>query len=316
MNLRKRTWEIVETARQGDSMSRTFDVAILTLILLNVVAVIVGSVRSIEQRWGAFLDAFETLSVVVFTAEYAARLWSCTADPRFRSRFLGRARFASRIMSIIDLIAFLPFYLPFLGIDLRSLRVLRLLRVLRVAKAARYCSPLNLIKQVFQSKKEELVLTSGLLGLLLVVSSTVLYCCENAVQPEAYSSIPATMWWAVATLTTVGYGDMYPVTLAGKLLAGLIAVFGIGMFALPTGILGAGFVEAIQKRKELELVCPHCGKSLAAGSRESHVSYHTETTASIPAVEADADGSRAADIRSRPTPIGRHTLRWPAAGPG
>ncbi len=261
MSVRKRTWEIVEAAEAGDTASRVFDIAILALIFLNVIAVIVGSVQSVQQRWGAFLNVFEIVSVIIFTVEYAARLWSCTVAPEYSGRIRGRVRLAMRAMSIIDLLAILPFYLPFLGIDLRSLRVLRLLRILRVAKVGRYYSSLNLIKHVFQSKKEELVLTSALMGLLLVISSTVLYYCENAVQPDAFSSIPATMWWAVATLTTVGYGDMYPVTLMGKFCASIIAILGIGMFALPTGILGAGFVEAIQKKKGQQ-VCPHCGKEL------------------------------------------------------
>ncbi len=262
MITRQRMWEIVEAAKAGDTASRTFDIAILSLIFLNVIAVIIGSIQSVQERWGVFLNAFEVVSVAVFTVEYLARLWSCTADPRFGSTIRGPIRHAFRAMSIIDLLAILPFYLPFLGIDLRSLRVLRLLRILRVAKAGRYYSSLNLIKHVFQNKKEELILTSALMGLLLVVSSSVLYYCENAVQPDAFSSIPATMWWAVATLTTVGYGDMYPITLLGKLCASIIAVLGIGMFALPTGILGAGFVEAIQKHKEPKEVCPHCGKEL------------------------------------------------------
>ena len=261
MDIRKRTWEIVEAAKSGDTASRTFDIAILTLIFLNVIAVIIGSIQSVQKRWGAFLNVFETVSVIVFTVEYVARLWSCTTDPLFSGRIRGRVRFAFRAMLIIDLLAILPFYLPFLGIDLRSLRVLRLLRILRVAKVGRYYSSLNLIKHVFQSKKEELVLTSALMGLLLVISSSLLFYCENSVQPDAFSSIPATMWWSVTTLTTVGYGDMYPVTIMGKLCASVIAILGIGMFALPTGILGAGFVEAIQKKKGNE-VCPHCGKDL------------------------------------------------------
>jgi len=165
-------------------------------------------------------------------------------------------------MMVIDLLAIMPFYLPLWAVDLRSLRVLRLLRVVRVAKVGRSYSSLEVIKQVCRSKKEELVLTSCLMGLLLVVSSSVLYYCEHEAQPEVFSSIPATMWWAVATLTTVGYGDMYPVTAAGRFCAGLIAVLGIGMFALPTGILGAGFVEAIQKSKQPHERCPHCGKEL------------------------------------------------------
>lgn len=261
MSIRKRTWEIVEAAKSGDKASRVFDIAILALIFLNVIAVIIGSVQSVQVRWGTFLNVFEIVSVIIFTVEYLARLWSCAIDPQYTGRIRGRVRLALRTMSIIDLLAILPFYLPFLGIDLRSLRVLRLLRILRVAKVGRYYSSLNLIKHVFQSKKEELVLASALMGLLLVVSSSLLYYCENGVQPDAFSSIPATMWWSVATLTTVGYGDMYPVTLMGKFCASVIAILGIGMFALPTGILGAGFVEAIQKKKGQQ-TCPHCGTEL------------------------------------------------------
>jgi len=250
-------------AGAGDRASRVFDITILTLIFLNALAVVIGSVQAVQKRWGLLLEVFEIVSVVVFTMEYLARLWSCTADPRFSGPIGGRIRHAFRAMSIVDLLAILPFYLPFLGVDLRSLRALRLLRVFRVAKVGRYYSSLTLIKRVLQNKREELVLTSSLMGILLVVSSSVLYYCENSVQPDAFSSIPATMWWAVATLTTVGYGDMYPVTLIGKLCASVIAILGIGMFALPTGILGAGFVEVLQeKKRKRQQRCPHCGKEL------------------------------------------------------
>jgi voltage-gated potassium channel len=260
--MRKRVWQIIEAAERGDVASRLFDIGILSLIFLNVLAVIVGSVHSIEQKWGFYLEVFEAVSVAIFTVEYFARFWACTADERFSGSIKGRLRQALRPMSIIDLLAILPFYLPFLGMDLRSLRVLRLLRVLRVAKVGRYYSSLNLIKKVFQSKKEELVLSSALLGLLLVISSSLLYYCENSTQPEAFSSIPATMWWSVATLTTVGYGDIYPVTMLGKFCASVISILGIGVFALPTGILGAGFVEEIQKSKQAVKTCPHCGKQI------------------------------------------------------
>ena len=182
--------------------------------------------------------------------------------PKFRRPFAGRLRFALQPMLLIDLIAVLPFYLPFLGIDLRSIRVFRLLRIFRVAKIGRYYSSIELIKNVLKSKKEELILTSAIMAFMLIISSSVLFYCENSHQPENFSSIPATMWWSVATLTTVGYGDMLPVTPMGKLLASLIAILGIGMFALPTGILGAGFVEEIQKKKKESKKCPHCGKEI------------------------------------------------------
>lgn len=261
ISIKKRTWDILESAKSDDKVSHIFDIAILTLIFLNVIATIIGSVQAIQKQWGVFFNVFETISIIIFTLEYIARLWSCTVSSQFNSRFFGRFCFALRAMSIIDLLSILPFYLPFVGIDLRSLRVLRLLRFFRIAKVCRYYSALNLIKRVLQSKKEELVLTSVLMSILLVVSSSLLYYCENGVQPNAFSSIPATMWWSVATLSTVGYGDMVPITIMGKFCASIISILGIGMFTLPTGILGAGFVEEIQKKKGQE-VCPHCGKNL------------------------------------------------------
>lgn len=267
MNLRRRTWEIVEAAKPGDTASRVFDVLILTLIFLNVIAVILGSIQSIEERWSAFLETFETVSVLVFSIEYVSRLWSCTADSRFSGIIRGRLRLAIKAMPIIDLLAILPFYLPFLGIDLMSLRAFRLFRIFRIAKVGRYYSSLNIIRDVFHANREQLSLTLAMMGILLVVSSTLLYYCENAVQPDAFSSIPATMWWAVATLTTVGYGDIYPITLLGRFLASIIAILGIGMFALPTAILGAGFIEAIQKKKEGTQICPYCGKEIHNGKR-------------------------------------------------
>ncbi|MEZ5940094.1 MAG: ion transporter [Planctomycetaceae bacterium] len=261
MTIQERTWEIVEAGKPSDTASRVFDITILTLILLNVIASIAGTVQSIHERWGESLEVFEAISVVVFTFEYLVRMWSCVTSPRFRRPVSGRIWHSVQPMSIIDLLAILPFYLPFVGIDLRSLRVLRLFRIFRVAKIGRYYSTLNVITDVIRSKREELVLTSILMSFLLVVSASLLYYCENAAQPELFSSIPATMWWSVTTLTSVGYGDMYPVTVLGKICASVIAILGIGMFALPTGILGAGFIEAIAKKKDQQ-VCPHCGKEL------------------------------------------------------
>lgn len=265
--MRRRIWEIVEVAAPGDNASRVFDISILSLIFLNVIAIVLESVASVRASYGAVLHAFDLFSVAVFTIEYVLRVWSCTTDERFARPISGRFRFALKPLSLVDLLAVAPFYLPFIGVDLRVLRVLRMFRILRIAKIGRYYTSLTLIQNVLRAKKEELALTLGVGAMLVVISSTVLYHCENPVQPEVFSSIPATMWWAVATLTTVGYGDMYPITVIGKIMAGIIAVTGIGMFALPTGILGAGFVDEIQRRRQLvELpddVCPHCGERLA-----------------------------------------------------
>jgi voltage-gated potassium channel len=260
--VRTRVWEVLEAAKPGDRLSRLFDISILTLIFLNVGAVVVGTVGAVADRWGNVLWWFELFSVTVFTGEYVGRVWSCTAGPSCHGAIRGRLEFMARPMSIIDVLAVLPFYLPFFGADLRILRALRLFRIVRIAKVGRYYSSLSLIKRVFASKKEELVLTTFLMLMLLVISGSVMYYCEHDDQPDAFPNIPATLWWAVATLTTVGYGDIYPITIVGKVMGSVIAVLGIGMFALPTGILGAGFVEAIQERKSGVRRCPHCGKSL------------------------------------------------------
>ncbi|MCK5172653.1 MAG: ion transporter [Planctomycetes bacterium] len=262
MSIKTRTWEIVEIAAPGDKTSKAFDVFILTLIFLNTLAVIVGSVDSVQARWRQVFFGFEVFSVAVFTIEYLLRIWSCITSPKYAKPFKGRLNFAFRPMAMIDLVAILPFYLPFVGVDLRFVRVLRLLRILRVAKIGRYYSSLQLIRNAIRSKMEELILTTVVLCLVLVMASSVMYYCEHGAQPEAFPNIPATMWWAVVTLTTVGYGDVFPVTVLGKIFASVIAISGIGMFALPTGIIGAGFVEEIQKNKPKGAQCPHCGKDI------------------------------------------------------
>lgn len=262
MNIRTRIWEVVEVAKSGDQISRAFDLLILSLIFLNVLAVMIETVHVVQDRFGVWLRWFEIVSVVAFTIEYLGRLWACVTKDEYSRPVLGRARFARTPMAIIDLLAILPFYVPLLGIDLRFVRILRLVRIVRVAKVGRYYASLQLIGGVFREKKEELVLTTALMAMLLVLSACVMYYCENQAQPDHFPDIPSTLWWPVVTLTTVGYGDAFPMTAVGKIVGSIIAILGIGMFALPTGILGAGFVEAIQKRKVKPRRCPHCGGTI------------------------------------------------------
>lgn len=259
--IRKRIWEILEAAEEGDTASRCFDVFILSLIFLNVAAVILVSVESLEKSYEAHFYLFEVFSVVVFSCEYLARVWSCATDARYKRAVLGRLRFALTPMAIIDLLAVLPFFIGLIGIDLRFMRALRLFRIVRLAKVGRYMKALQLLSRVLRNKREELILTLGMMLLLLIVASCLMYYVENPVQPAQFPDIPHTMWWAVATFTTVGYGDIYPVTGFGKFLAGVVSILGIGLFALPTGVLGAGFVEEMQKKRAQQ--CPHCGKIIA-----------------------------------------------------
>lgn len=167
---------------------------------------------------------------------------------------------------MIDLFAILPFYLPMLiKMDLRFLRALRLTRFLRILKVNRYNDSLNLIWTVIKEKKSELVVTGFVTFLILLLASFTMYYIEGEKQPDQFPNILATFWWAIATLTTVGYGDVYPITGLGKLISGLIAILGIGLVALPTGLISAGFMSKIENRKQNDSddeKCPHCGKNI------------------------------------------------------
>lgn len=263
MNVKRRVYEILEVASEGDRASRRFDICILTLITLNGVALVLETVKGVHERAERLFFLFEVFSVVIFTAEYLLRLWCCTTSPDYTKPVRGRFKFALTPLALIDLLAILPFYLPWVGVDLRLVRVVRLFRLFRLAKLVRYSVALRTFDRVLREKKEELLTSLTFLMLLLILAATLMYFAENDAQPENFSSIPAAMWWGIATLTTVGYGDVYPVATIGKLIGSVIAVLGIGMFALPTGILGAAFLEEVERRKAKPKQCPHCGKDLA-----------------------------------------------------
>jgi voltage-gated potassium channel len=263
--IQQRTHELLEPAAPGDAASRAVDILIVVLIGLNIVALILESVASLSLRFGTWFGAFEAASVAVFTAEYLLRLWSGTADPRYRHWLTGRVRRAARPMMVIDALAILPFFLPMVGADLRFLRALRMLRIFRILKLGRYSHAAQVIARVLVRKKEELVVTLTVVALLLVLGSSLLYLLENDAQPEAFSSIPAAMWWGIATLSTVGYGDIYPVTGAGRLVGAVVALLGIGLFALPAGILGGAFLQEIESEPQPGGVCPHCGLAIEGG---------------------------------------------------
>ena len=258
---RRRVWQIVENARPGDVAGRRFELFILALIALNVAAVVLESVAYVEERFGAAFVVFEACSVLVFVGEYAARLWSCVEDPRSRGAVRERLRFIVRPLALVDLMAIAPFFATMGTADMRVLRALRLLRLVRLLKLGRYLAALTVLQRVVYAKRAELVMSSALTSVLLIVASSIIYFAEYEAQPDKFSSIPASMWWAVSTLTTVGYGDVYPVTVLGRVAGGFLALLGIGLFALPTAILGSGLVEAVQRARP-PADCPHCGKPL------------------------------------------------------
>lgn len=261
--IRNRTLQILEVAPTGDLPSKVFDVFIMTLISLNVIAVILATIKNLSSHYRPFFSAFEMFSVLVFTIEYLLRLWVCTTGKKFKGLIVGRILFAMTPLALVDLMAILPFYLPMIiPLDLRFIRAVRLFRLFRLFKMGRYSDSLKTLGNVLKGKKEELLITMFVVLMLLVIASSLMYFIENEAQPEVFSSIPAAMWWGVATLTTVGYGDVCPITPVGKLLGAVIAIIGIGMFALPAGMLGSGFVEEMQKKQRKRRICPHCGKDI------------------------------------------------------
>ena len=264
---RKRLFGILEFAVGGDWIARFADVFIMSLILLNVAALILDTVPEVHAAYRFWFFAFEAVSVITFTIEYVLRLWSCTSDPRFARPVLGRLRYAVTPLALVDLVSVLPFYLRFMRVDLRFMRSLRIARIFRVFKLARYMKSISLIGDVIREKRGELVMTLIFSGMLLILSSSLMYYVEHGaavnVEKKAFTSIPDTMWWAMQTLTTLGYGDVVPATTLGRFLGAIVALTGVGMFALPTAILGSGFIEVVRRENDRTRVCPHCGKPLA-----------------------------------------------------
>jgi voltage-gated potassium channel len=261
--VRQRVFEILEKGAPGDRASRAFDVFIITMIATNVLAVILETVPALAIRFGAAFRVFEVASVAIFTVEYVLRLWSCTVLERFRRPFRGRLRMALTPLALVDLMAILPFYLPMLlPLDLRFIRAVRMIRLFRLFKVGRYSESLRICGLVLRQKKEQLAITLFVVIIMLVIASSLMYYVEQPAQPEAFSSIPAAMWWGIATLTTVGYGDVCPVTPVGKMLAAVIALLGVATFAMPAGIIASGFTEAIGRRRATARVCPHCGGAI------------------------------------------------------
>jgi len=259
--LRRRVYEILEGTEAADGLSRAVQIFLMSIIVLNVAAVMLETEEPLAAAYRPWFRTFEAFSVVVFTIEYLLRLWVVRESARYAWPVLGRVRYAFTPFALIDLAAILPAYLPMLlPLDLRFLRALRLLRLARLLKAGRYSRSIRTVVTVLRERKEELTATLMVFGVMLIVAAGLMYFAERDAQPQLFSSIPASLWWAVVTLTSVGYGDVYPVTVLGKVLAGIIAVVGIGLYALPTAILGAAFVEHIRYRWKRH--CPHCGKPL------------------------------------------------------
>ena len=249
--IKLRIYDVLVDVEVDKTIERRLAIALMILIVANALAVMLETVKFLEQRHSSIFYGFEVFSVMIFSVEYLLRLWVATLDPRYRTPIKGRLRYMVSPMALIDLAAILPFYLPLaVTIDLRVLRLLRLFRLFRLFKMTRYVESLRTFHRVFVAKKEELLITALMIFILLVFASSAMYAAENEAQPDKFPNIPETLWWGVVTLTTIGYGDVYPVTSVGKIIGGVIAFLGIGLFALPAGILASGFTEELRRHQD------------------------------------------------------------------
>ena len=245
--------------------NKFFNKFLIILIIFNILAVLLQTVDSLSVNYLFLFDSIRLLSLPIFIGEYLLRLWVSDLHPGIQKGLKGRIQHIFSLFALVDLTVIVSSLVTLLGaLDLRTLRVLRIVTLIRLLQWARYSIALNMLARVLKHKKPELSITFSIGGLVILFASTLMYYLEYNLQPDKFSSIPATMWWAVVTLSTVGYGDMHPVTPIGKILGATIILMGVGVMALPSAILASGFTELKAKDfrpsgKEATVYCPLCG---------------------------------------------------------
>ncbi len=272
LTIKRNIFEILDSKEgQQKPIHYTDDVFISTLIILSVISIILESFSDFYTEHKLILDSFDIFTVFVFSVEYSLRIW--IADLKFPElgKIRSRLKYIFSFLGLVDLLAILPYYIPMLiKMDLRFVRVLRLLRLFRIFKLAHYSTSIRLVGRVIKDKRQELFITLFGTFIIILITSSLMFTIEHEVQPDKFPNILATFWWAIATLTTIGYGDVYPVTGLGQTLAAITAILGIGLVAIPTGILSMGFIDELSKsrskKKDKEVrqfdFCPHCGEKL------------------------------------------------------
>ena len=243
---RARAFEILERGRRG-SISQAFDLFIIILILASVLVSVLETVDWIHQRHGFWMVPFDTFASLVFILEYSARIWAAPEHPLMVGNrpLVARIRLAFMPMMIVDLVSILPFFIElFFGANIAAIRVIRIVRFYRLA---RYVPAIATIGRVLANEWRSLVGCVAIFAGLLLIASVAMYLAEGNLQPDHFGDVPSAMWWAVVTLSTVGYGDVTPITTIGRIIAGFVMISGIAFFALPVGIIANGFQQEIKQ---------------------------------------------------------------------
>ncbi len=249
-DLRRQLAIVFEDEAPRGAATRAFNLALALLIIVNVSCVVLESVETIRRHFAAEFDAFEQAATAIFAAEYVLRVWACVDfhDARYRDPVWGRLRYLRSFFALVDLLSVLPAILGFLGAG--DLRVLRLLRLLRMLKLIRHSTTFGLLFAVLREEAQSITALLFVLLLTVTISGSLMFMLEGAEQPAVFTSIPSAMWWAIETLTTVGYGDMVPITAAGRILGGAVSIIGIGTLALFSGLITVGFLDQLKLYRE------------------------------------------------------------------
>lgn len=243
-------YDIIRDDYQKNNISNLFDKTIIILITLNVLLVILDTFNLPESVKSIF-SIIEIISIIIFSIEYILRIWTSNYIYPNLKGFKARIKYFFTIMSLIDLLSILPFFIPFIiPIDLRVLRIFRLFRLFRLLKFNRYTQAFSNIQSVIVNKSSQLLSSIFILSLLMVISSIIMYNLESQVQPEVFENAFSGFLWSLNTITTVGNGEIYPITIAGKILSSIISLLGLGFVAIPTGIISAGFIENSDNNRE------------------------------------------------------------------
>ena len=274
--IKQRTYEILEVAGPNDTASRVVDIALMSLILINV-SLIIAETFDLPLIAVKISNIIEIVSVVIFSVEYILRIWSADLAYPKLPPFLARLRFMVTFAAIVDLVSLLPSYISVISANFMVLRMLRVLRLLRAFKLNRYTHALHDIAEVFKKKASQLISSMLVVSFLMLISAVLMYDAEHEAQPEVFENAFSGLWWAIVTVTTVGYGDMRPITPVGRIMGSLIALLGIALVAVPTGIITAGFSEQISQKNaenksaenaesgetdDEKRFCPYCGHKL------------------------------------------------------
>lgn len=245
---RRKVYQMLGGEGHRSRLVRAIDFALMTLICVNCIFSMLESVERLSMVHGQKFHDFDVISVAIFSVEFLLRLWTAVEMPKYRHPLWGRLRWLATPLAIVDMLAVLPFYLGFfVQFDLRELRVLRLMRIF---KLSRYSNAMGIMTSVLRQEARSMGTVTFVFLILLLFISSLMYLFEHPVQPDVFSDVPTALWWGVETMTTLGYGDMIPATPVGKLLGGLTAVLGVGMIALPAGIMASGFTEHMRLRRE------------------------------------------------------------------